>query len=488
MEELRELWRRRLDQVTSRAITARTFAAFNTNVDIVVHVNDATVARLLQAAGIDPRQLPERSIADVEKIVSPEDLFVVLRDRLRTGKSFHITVSNPDLLRWLDRHFSEEEECMGGQAGIIANQMAELGATSAVYTPVLSPQQARLFHPQVISPSVRGGAGLCWCPAREAADPQTPTKINWILEYAKGLTIHFGDETIVTPRANRVILATRPKEAIMGFPPVLRPFLPQLGQQLDVAFLAGYHYATDPMPDGRSLDAYLADSVHDLRALKSSNPQLRLHLEYVPMADEEREKRVLTAILAEMSSFGINENEIRQVLREFGFADQAHAIEQAESAYTLYLGGLELLRALHLQRIQIHNLGYYVLILRRPYPIEPEAVREACLFASCVNALKARYGGYVHRDQLPEAAGWALSDTGFKNLELIGKDLGLTGQALDQFLAEGILAREDHVLLAVPAHIIPNPVSTVGMGDTISSSSYACEQQAQTAPAAAGTL
>ena len=29
---------------------------------------------------------------------------------------------------------------------------------------------------------------------------------------------------------------------------------------------------------------------------------------------------------------------------------------------------------------------------------------------------------------------------------------------------------DDHYLLLVPAHVVPDPVSTVGMGDTISSS------------------
>jgi len=33
----------------------------------------------------------------------------------------------------------------------------------------------------------------------------------------------------------------------------------------------------------------------------------------------------------------------------------------------------------------------------------------------------------------------------------------------------------DHAVLIIPAHVVPDPVSTVGMGDTISSSAYAYE-------------
>ncbi|NLJ74106.1 MAG: hypothetical protein GX331_03845, partial [Firmicutes bacterium] len=43
------------------------------------------------------------------------------------------------------------------------------------------------------------------------------------------------------------------------------------------------------------------------------------------------------------------------------------------------------------------------------------------------------------------------------------------------FEQDGIADLGDHYVLVVPAHVVPNPVSTVGMGDTISSSAYAYE-------------
>jgi ADP-dependent phosphofructokinase/glucokinase len=44
-----------------------------------------------------------------------------------------------------------------------------------------------------------------------------------------------------------------------------------------------------------------------------------------------------------------------------------------------------------------------------------------------------------------------------------------------EFTSTGIMEREDHICILTPAHIVPNPVSTVGMGDTISSSAFAAE-------------
>ncbi|HHV54236.1 MAG TPA: hypothetical protein GXX55_02115 [Firmicutes bacterium] len=477
MSDFRTAWHERLKKVVQQGIRARTFAAFNANVDVIVHLDDGVVQRLLRDSGVSLSRVRARSAEALERIVNPEDFFTVLRDRLIAGKSFHITVDSSDLFTWLDDHFQNEKETMGGQAGIIANQMAELGAPALVYTPVLSPKQARLFHPDVRTPVISDTGELELVPAAAAARAGIGTKINWILEYGKGLVFHFGEETVTTPRANRVILASRPREAVMGFPPQLRPFLTDLAACMDVAFMAGYHYASHELPDGRSFAEYLADSVADLRALKAGNPQLRIHLEYVPMQDPELERKMLLGVGREISSFGINENEIRRVLREFGYEEEARRVEEAESAYTLYRGALALAGELGLDRIQVHNLGYYVLVLRKPYPVPAEEVRNACLYGSCVNALKARDGGYVRGDCVYQAAEIPLSDIGFTNLETLARDLGLSGQAQEAFLAQGILEEEDHILVAVPAHVVPNPVSTVGMGDTISSSSYARELQ-----------
>ncbi len=45
----------------------------------------------------------------------------------------------------------------------------------------------------------------------------------------------------------------------------------------------------------------------------------------------------------------------------------------------------------------------------------------------------------------------------------------------EDFETEGILEMDDHYVLIVPAHVVAEPRSTVGMGDTISSSSFSYE-------------
>ncbi|MGI6036910.1 MAG: ADP-dependent glucokinase/phosphofructokinase, partial [Limnochordia bacterium] len=210
------IWQRRVQGAVAEPVHGRVLAAYNTNVDAIVHVTPEKLTKwLAEAPELDWNRVEEGSIGDVKTIVTLEDFFIVLFDRLAKGKSFHIVLQGEEIVDWLQRVVGAEKESMGGQAGIVANQMAYLGADALCYTSLLSSQQAALFHEKVKVPVVEDGQ-LKILPAPAAAKDRL-TKINWILEYAKDEVFTVGSREIVTPRANRVILATRPKEAIMGF-------------------------------------------------------------------------------------------------------------------------------------------------------------------------------------------------------------------------------------------------------------------------------
>ncbi|NMB46635.1 MAG: hypothetical protein GX998_09530 [Firmicutes bacterium] len=469
------LWHDYLQQACQRQIKARVFAAFNTNIDAIVHVTGELMDTInAKDKDISWEKVAQGSAEKINSIKSKEDLFIVLKDCLSGGKSFHIVLEDLSLLDWLDEHFAAAQESMGGQAGIIANQMASLGAQSMVYTPLLSPKQGRLFVDGVTTPIITDNR-IAIQPVPEAVRPDDETKINWIFEYAKGEVIRFGKEVVTTPRANRVILATRPKGSVMSFDEATACHLAKLGENIDVAFMAGYHYAEPVNVDGRTFDQFMADAVNHLHALKDRNSDLVAHFEYVPMKRPELEPKMLQTICQEIKSFGINENEIKRVLREYGFDAEMQEIEDHERAYSLYKGALRLFQHMQLDRIHVHNLGYYVMILRKPYPVSMVEVRQSCLFASAVNAMKAKYGGYVKRDQLAEAGGLALSDEGFQQLMGMTHELKGEHPQAEDLLTNGYLEFDDYYLVVTPAHIVPNPVSTVGMGDTISSAAYAAE-------------
>lgn len=468
---MEKVWQQRVEKAVTGTIQSTIFAGFNTNVDAVVHCNGDNVANLLADPDISLDAVNRLAQEQIETVTNKNEFVAVLKDALGKGKSCYVILENLELLDWLEQIFTNRRESMGGQAGIIANQMAALEAKALVYTALLSKKQASMFFPEVHFPVFDQELKLV--PVQEAYRPQDQLKINWIFEYAKGIELDFGGEKVVTPRANRVILATRPPGAVMGFTGDIHEHLPELGSKIDVAFMAGYHYAPSKQP---ALQQYLDEITSSIRMLKQGNPNLHLHYEYVPMKDQEAEKQVLTTISSEIQSFGINENEIRRVLLGFGYQEEFADIDRNERAFSLYRGALKLMERLNFSRIHVHNLGYYVLVLKKPYPVAPETVRDCCLYGSSVNAIKAKYGGYVRKSQLAEVAEIGLSEIGLRQLRLFYQEAVELGLDIpENFCEEGIWDHGDYYVLVVPAHVVPNPVSTVGMGDTISSSCYASE-------------
>lgn len=466
-----QIWQDRVREVVHKELSVSTLAAFNTNVDAVVHLNNDHIVELCQDSQVSMDEVNSIAADDILEVHTANEFVAALKSALGYGKSSYIVLRNLNLLNWLESKFQTRRESMGGQAGVIANQMAALGANSVVYTSLLSPKQGSMFFPTVKVPVVDGELKVV--NVEDAVNPNQNTKVNWIFEYPKNVEFDFCGEVVKTPRANRVIMATRPEGVVMGFSDEIEPYLSELGRQIDVAFMAGYHYASS---DKDELEAYLKQSMASLHSLKAENPRLRLHFEYVPMSDETAEKTMLKTVAQEIQSFGINENEIKRVLASFGFQSECDAIVKDERAYCLYKGVVRLSEELGFERIQLHNLGYYVLVLKKPYILDPEHVRDACLFASSVNAIKAKYGGYVTSEQLDEAGEIALSDIGMEQLRLFAMEMRGKGYAIpDDFESTGIADMGDHYVLVVPAHVVPNPVSTVGMGDTISSSAYAYE-------------
>lgn len=470
-DSVRQTWKNRLRRTIDRDIHARTLSGFNTNIDKVTHVKAENIQTLM--AGIDESDLRSTDASELEELHSRVDFAAALKECMSEGKSRYYVLRDHSVLPWINEVFSDHTRKMGGQAGIIANQMDYLGADSIAYTPLLSEEQAEMFTDGVRTPILRNGY-LDYRPVQYAAEPEDDRKVNWVLEFSEGETVQFGSETVETPRANRLIISTRPEGLVMEFPDWLRPHLGELGDHVGAAFMAGYHYVRPTMPDGRSFNDYMQDTLRDLILLKQKNPFLPVHFEYVPMKFPELQRAMLSQITHEIASLGINETEITEVLRAYEANEYADAIEENESAYTLYRACVVLLRKFGLMRVQLHNLGYHVMVLRKPYPTSPSEVRQACLFGASVNAMKATHGGYVRRDELPEAAKMPLSDRGFEQLQRFpeeAEDLPVE----EDFVESGILNMPDHFAVIVPAQVVEDPITTVGMGDTISSSTYAAE-------------
>src|SRR5690606_16980631 len=133
-------------EIVTKRPKGKTFAAFNLNIDVVARVTPESIRRLVELTPeLDWNEVARIDVEALATVRTREEFVAVLRHGFRTGKSALLVRETEEFVAWWREIFQERAESMGGQAGIIANQMAALGAHSVVYSPILSPRQADFF-------------------------------------------------------------------------------------------------------------------------------------------------------------------------------------------------------------------------------------------------------------------------------------------------------------------------------------------------------
>ncbi len=473
---LERIWSRKLIDALEHPYlhmrSQRVFCAFNAITDAVVHFDRRTLERELRKC--DHEKI-KAAIANpnLSSIETKEEFFAALLKMFSAGKAIELPSFNPKLFVWFKRIFKEEIR-MGGQAGIISNQMAKLGVNTVCYSPVLSKEQSKLyFNNSLYFPIIRNERLVFRKPRASYRDGDS-TKTNWIFEFRKGDRIRFGKKGLVCPRSNRIIVASRPKKYLPLFPIGMDGFLPQLSSSFDVFFLAGFQSFQQRM-EGKHFRSYLNKLIWQLKQLHQ-NKNARFHLEYVAIHDPLLDKTIYPALLPHFDSLGINEVETIHFLRRLEEYDYAERLEHHESALNFYKSLLRLFHRLRLKRLHGHTLGYFMLLLRKDYAgrIRPQEFVNALLFASRVADGRAFYGKTPSFADIRKLHNLKISKEGIEALRGFASGFFGSNERARKFLLNGILEAEDHLLIMVPTALV-KPKATVGLGDTISSVAFASE-------------
>ncbi|MHA1785767.1 MAG: ADP-dependent glucokinase/phosphofructokinase [Candidatus Helarchaeota archaeon] len=484
------IWNHRLIRaVENSRLVHNVLVAFNSNIDAKEYINSQKihVAFLKNPNLIDKVRDRIKTIPD--EIRSPSDFFAGLYLCMKTGKSLQwiIREKNKEMLQWFEEYFDfPDEERMGGQSGIIANLMSILDVESYIYCPLMSPKQTQVFREERIFFPVNKNGMLEFIPIKEAGRPKDDVKINWVFEYRKGteFPVDIEGQKVITNRANRFIVASRPKGLLPLFDLETEKILPEIGASVDRVIVSGYQYIQDINDTNEYHEDILDRCVKQLLLLRSKNNSLKIHMEFAGIRNEKIRKAILLKLSPQINSLGLNESEILNVLEILDCQEEKKAIEKNENAFTLYEGMAKIRDLLGFERLHLHNLGYHLLILHECYPTSAAAARNALLFASNIGAAKALTGDFYSRRPLFYEIGMGkqipLSYTGFKQLELMADHLLETKYKFNKskFMDEGILECYDrhYYLIISPAQIVSYPRSTVGLGDSISSAAFIADQ------------
>jgi ADP-dependent phosphofructokinase/glucokinase len=166
---------------------------------------------------------------------------------------------------------------------------------------------------------------------------------------------------------------------------------------------------------------------------------------------------------------------------------EAKEIEKQENSFNIFEGARRMLEKLGLRRVQVHSVGFHTIVLAKPYPVAPDKVRDACLFASLVATTKALTGArVVSLADLKASSVASVSDTGLNQLGVLDSAVApemlktmktkFSSKMRREYFANGVIELKSCFALVVPAPIATAAKTTAGLGSVFSAAFVAKER------------
>ncbi len=425
---------------------------FNANIDAVCHLSGEKLQFLIEETGLT---LDELQNIERKQIFDQKDVLKGVFRSFSQGIAEEWICENEDVYTWIQKHIGYDKLQIGGQGGIIANVLSSVGIQKVfAHTNSLPKLQADQFvkNDNLFSFDEDGKARPAYLIDRKKDLPL----IHFIIEFKRGDVIVLEGQTFKCPRANRFIATYDP----LNLKLVLDENFMQAmkSEKLDLVVLSGFH-ALQEKNDGIAL---IEKAREHLKAWKESAPNTLFHLEIASTQDLTVRREIIKKLVPLVDSIGINEREtidVLEVIDQKALAKRTHSQTTAEN---LLKGMSKIKEETGVKRVQLHMFGLYMTLQDKDFRLSLEQNLKGMLVASVVAGAKAKSGA-TDEESIKNVT-YDVSDVGLIELESLSLALGQPDLALS-----GIGHYRLWDLIVTPTILIENPLTLVGMGDTISS-------------------
>jgi ADP-dependent phosphofructokinase/glucokinase len=367
----------------------------------------------------------------VTNIDNLSDLFSALLYCMQSGSGIELLIEQEDLKKRIKSLFHWQYR-LGGNAGIMANVLAAIGAQPILNAPALSPRMAEMLDPRVGIPS-----GSALKPPREAAGKDE--MMHFVFQFKEGdrLSSRLGE--IVAKRDNRLIASYDPLNSHLYSNRDFDDYCLENISCIDGALVSGFHLA--PLKNYKEI---FDGKMKDIKSWKAKNSKIFIHAEMGSFQDPEIMKYLMSRL--PVDSIGMNEDELAMSGDpEPGWRGTARA-------------ALKLKKDLSISRIGIHTQDYILSIISEP--LNPEIEIVALMDGICAASSMAATGSIAS----PPPS--EVNATGLVAMkELCSDGASLCGRGA--FMHSG-----DSSICLVPSLVVRNPKFTVGLGDTATASIF----------------
>jgi ADP-dependent phosphofructokinase/glucokinase len=372
---------------------------------------------------------PEAEPGSRESISSLQDLFAALLLCMREGSGDELLIEEEDVAKHIEDAFFWRYR-LGGNAAIMADVLAHLGAQPVLNAPALSRRMAALLHPGVRVPL----GGRLTEPLRAADDQEM---LHFVLQFSAGVRIATLRSRFVAPRDNRLIATYDPLNSRLATAPDFDGYCRRNIRDFKGALVSGFH-----LVPYSGFEEIFDQKIEQVQSWRDGNSKLYVHAEMGSFQRAVMMERLMKHLPAD--SIGLNEDELAMV-------SQA-TISPLEPEWRSMMDAAARLRErLGISRVAVHT-GDYILSVSEdliPAEREVEALEKGAEAAAAVAATGHVEGAAV-------------------------RQLNPAGQAAaEEFCREGArpwgrgaFQTDDLARCLVPALQVSRPSFTVGLGDT----------------------
>jgi ADP-dependent phosphofructokinase/glucokinase len=423
--------------------------AYAVNLDAVCDVQVKEISALL------PGELLSEKIGLKSSIAKMEDLVSSLLYCMREGSGAEILIDSPALAGRIEAAFTWNMR-LGGNAGIMANVLADLGAKPVLNAPDLGPRLAAMLRPGVRVPL----SGSLAEPGRvaQAKKNDRPEPVHFVFQFKRGEKIQYGRDRFIVPQDNRFIASYDPVNTALLSSRDFDGYCLEHISAFSGAMVSGFHLLT--LKNYRKI---LQEKINQLRSWKEMSPNLFIHLELGSFQSPQIMSHLLD-LVSEVSidSLGMNEEELDAAAGLLRLSIKANT----PASWQEKVLALERLQnETGINRVSVHTREYIISAMRDG--LLP-AQDETSALQSGVDAAASLAAGGSMRAAPPEE----YNENGLAAARELRR-LGAVGCGKGAILQSG-----GRIVSLVPARQVSRPIITVGLGDTATASIFYCELEA----------
>ena len=475
---------------------------YNVNIDSVYRVSGIEISELLK--NFESTEILGKIEDPPGKILSESDFVAGLVYCMKNGCGAEWLVLEATVFEFLkNRYFEKSLVRMGGNAGIMANALSQLGA-SRVIPNVAVPSKIQLslfsgrsiYFPGTVTErkgNSETGSGKTDSEEIDSEEnmyavSSSQDPIHFVFDFSKGDTFSLYGTEIIVPRENRFIATCDHLNLRLYVNPAFEKYAIEHACEIDGALISGFHLLLENYSDGSSYKTIIERILCQLEGWKVENDKLRIHLELGHFASKEIASSVFLEFVSILDSIGMNEDELATLRHFHGVPGEEILLMEAEAVGN---AAYRLASRYGLKRIVIHTREFVLTAFKPNFGLNSkptfedsadfqalekwgdfkipglqkmaERKLEALKFGVNCAGVYAASGRLEGRKFVEEEASKLQESTiGRKQLELFLK--AFNGQVFGQ----GAYAfKGEYILCMLPTLLSKSPVTTVGLGDTL---------------------